>query len=398
MKKCEVREYNMRKILIDVLKDVANGCIIIDNDEFNIGFNTVIYDNNKVVLNTTINEQLPTLIIKDFDLFVKKMNDYVLTFQNKRTKLPTIVQDKDNGLLKFIIAYLFANASTLDFTNPIPFIDRNINFLLDDNLDALKDGISIGPLSNFQNSYLYIKLDEQSPFMETPYKIDISLIKKENNQLLKYHLPSVGYGISSNTAYIFFLENPKYKNIVQSEEQIKYEKKIKRELYKINALVNEQETMEYHSYYNNESDYYPENISDVSPSAVLSATVFINLLLQNGISNIKIIDYLPVRWYAKDMAVTKLIETKTNLTEEEKLEIRNKQILIQQNITNKFLRTFRRLQFHFPDINITSLPKELDDYMHIKLDGNLDLCNNDILQEVSNLIKENDYIKTNLKR
>ena len=173
------------------------------------------------------------------------MNDYVLTFQNKRTKLPTIVQDKDNGLLKFIIAYLFANASTLDFTNPIPFIDRNINFLLDDNLDALKDGISIGPLSNFQNSYLYIKLDEQSPFMETPYKIDISLIKKENNQLLKYHLPSVGYGISSNTAYIFFLENPKHKNIVKSEEQIKDEKKIKRELYKINALVNEQETMEY---------------------------------------------------------------------------------------------------------------------------------------------------------
>ena len=48
MKKCEVREYNMRKILIDVLKDVANGSIMIDNDEFNIGFNTVIYDNNRL--------------------------------------------------------------------------------------------------------------------------------------------------------------------------------------------------------------------------------------------------------------------------------------------------------------------------------------------------------------
>jgi hypothetical protein len=372
----------MKDLTREIFKEAASRCITIDNDPFNIGFNTIIYDNNNIIFNSTKDENLPTLIIKDEDLFYKKLNEYVETFLATKSKFPTVVTNKEKNTMKFIISYLFANATQLDFVYPISFIERSTSFLNDTSFGNVKMGIKTEPLDSFQNSSIFLKVSEQSLFMETPLRLDISLVKKGSNGILSYDLPSVSYGIDiddsgKKTCYVYSLQNLKTNDKEKTEEQIRYEKKIARELYKINAGVFEQESDEYKAYKNNETNYYPENISDVSPSAVLSATILIGLLASEGIENIKIVDFLPVRWHAKDYAITRMIESGKGFDSH---ELRTKQKLIQENITDKFLRTFRRVEYHIDGMKILSFPKEFDDCMSIYIDENQLNLNNVILQ------------------
>jgi hypothetical protein len=386
----------MNNLILHILKEVASGHITIDGDIFNIGFNTIIYDNDKVVLNTTQNENLPTLIIKNMELFNKKVNEYITTVLSKRTKFPTVISDKEYNQLKFVISYLFANATSIDFSNPISFIDRNISYLLDTTFDNLKNGIQSEPLSSLYDSSVQVKLNEQSLFIETPYKLDISVVKRVNNNLLTYDLPSVSFGITTDSngvknCYIYYLQNPKKKMSEKTDEQIKYEKKIARELYKINAGVFENESDEYKAYKNQQSDYYPENISDVSPSAVLSASIMMGILASYDIRNIKIVDFLPVRWHAKDQSISTMITTNKDLTSEEREELRDKQKLIQENITDKFLRTFRRLEYHCSGITVDAFPKDVDDCMHITLNNSNNEINNPMLKQAYDSVININY-------
>ena len=40
---------------------------------------------------------------------------------------------------------------------------------------------------------------------------------------------------------------------------------------------------------------------------------------------------------------------------------------IQRNLSDKLIRNFRRLAYHFNNINILSYPYEVDEMMHFKL-------------------------------
>ena len=58
----------------------------------------------------------------------------------------------------------------------------------------------------------------------------------------------------------------------------KFKKNIARKLYKLNKGISDIESQEFKDYKEGNSDYYPENITDVSVSSVLSLYVFINLI------------------------------------------------------------------------------------------------------------------------
>ena len=48
-----------------------------------------------------------------------------------------------------------------------------------------------------------------------------------------------------------------------------------------------------------EDEFYPENISDVSVSAILALTVFMDSLNDMNIKNIKVVPFLPIRYKNK---------------------------------------------------------------------------------------------------
>lgn len=370
----------MNELLKEIIIEANNKEIIIDGDPFPIAFNTIIYENNNIIYDNSKNDY-PTLVITNQKLFLDKLSEYVNIALSKNLKFPPFTKDIKKNKIKSLITYLFVNATTEEFSNPIKLIDKNMNFLHDETFKYLNNETSINLINCLQQSKINIKIETQSIFMETPNKLKITLEKIDNNELLTYQLPSISYGITINDnnekeCYIYSILNPKDKKET-SGEKIKYQKKISRELYKLNANVYENESEEYQNFKQNNSDYYPENISDVSPSSLISLTILLSLLEKENITKIKVVPYLPLRYLSREL----IIDETTNQDKKALLEERS--LLIQNNITDKFIRTFRRIGFHLNGIEITSFPYEISEFLEIKV-SHSNSINNPILAEIYN--------------
>ncbi|HHW69022.1 MAG TPA: hypothetical protein GX747_01600, partial [Tenericutes bacterium] len=66
-----------------------------------------------------------------------------------------------------------------------------------------------------------------------------------------------------------------------------------------------------------------------------------------------------------------------------KLKLEKEHLRIQNNLTNKFIRNFFRLEFHFNNINISSIPMELDEFMNIYINDFVE-SNNKVLNQIVN--------------
>lgn len=368
----------MNNLLYEIINEASFGKVVIDGDDFQIAFNTIIYDNNKEVFNNLQDNNYPSLIIKNKNIFLEKLTKYIKLFFRHGRKTPNFSKNVERNKIKLIISFIFANATTEDFLNPINLLNRNIQFLKDNTFSYLDDSIYTEELNNFLNSSIKIKNTMQSVFMETPNRIDMSFIKNIEGLNVEYILPSISYGIveenNEKVCYIYTLLHPKVKK-PKNPIQEKYDKKISREMYKINSGVSENESEEYKTY-NNQNDYYPENISDVSPSAVLSLVIFISLLFKENITRIKAVPYLPIRFLARDISINDN-ERKSKIN-----EMQERNIIIQRNITDKFIRTFRRVSYHFSNFNINYFPYEINEYMEISLSNFDSHFNNDVLEDI----------------
>ena len=214
--------------------------------------------------------------------------------------------------------------------------------------------------------------------METPYRLEISLKNKEN----EFKLPSISYGIYNNNGklecYIYSILNKK--NIAKTEEENKYIKKISRLLYKLNNGVMDSENEEYKAYKELRDNYYPENISDVSVSSVLSLSIFINILKNKKINKIYGITYLPVRYLGRKITSDKI----ENKNRKEELEQRNNSI--QKNLTDKFIRTFRRISYHMEGVDIINIDNLDNGILEININTIKNKINNELLEDINNHI------------
>lgn len=369
----------MNQLIEEIIREANSGNIIIDGDDFPIGFHTIIYEENTQVFNNIKDNDFPVLVIKNKEKFLSKIEEYIQWSRVVRKKMPSFSRDVDRNEIKLLISYIFASATTEDFLNPIELLNRNISFLKDNTFNYISNGIQTPPLEYFDNSKLEIKIVEQSTFMETPKRIDITFSKDEEGELLKYNLPSLSFGISKNSkqekvCFIYTVLHPKAKQ-EEKESQIKYSQKMSRKLYKINAGVSTNETEEYKKYVEGESDYYPENISDVSPSAILSLTVLTALLETENITHIKGVPFLPIRFLSRELMAQDKESSKAQ-------EMCSRNIKLQQNITDKFIRQFRRLQYHMDGIEIQSFPYEVNEFLEIKINHSNHNMNNSILNSI----------------
>jgi hypothetical protein len=66
--------------------------------------------------------------------------------------------------------------------------------------------------------------------------------------------------------------------------------------------------------------------------------------------------------------------------------------VIQRNLSDKFLRYFRRLEYNFCNVNLTSYPFDIDTSAHIYLDNYSD-CNNSLLKEMYELYNKKEKQK-----
>ena len=365
----------MKGLFYELITEACTGKIYIDDLDWPVTFNTLIYQDGKLIRECKKDNNLPILSIRDEKRFFDLLYKYIYLELEKKRKTYKFIRKKEINHVKWLIMYLFVNATEEEFANPETLLHRRIAFLEDKTFDELSDGIEAPTGNSLNDSTLKIQKKVSPTTMETPYELELSLNNKIDNKEVKYSLPTIYYGISGDTCYVYAMKKDEKEEL--SEEDIKYSKKINRLLYKLNKGVNEVETEEYKDFVEGNDSYYPEgNISDVTHSFVLSLSIFISLLQEKDIKNIKVVSYLPLRYLSRDSAAEKRKD------QEERIGFKIRNDLIQSNLTNKLIRTFRRVTYHNKDLCVTSYPGEVDEYLSLELKPKSNSLNNQILEEI----------------
>lgn len=366
------------------------------------------------------------LRIRDKKKFLSLIGKYLLQLQKYRDL------DLDYNSIKEAITLLFSNITYEEFLNPELYVEKYINFydshLQDQNIsgfssfnanvtflrknkkrkeqiDRLKEvdpdnkmigimereyneGLSFSQSKNreFWNSNIVITNKLQSPRQETPYSFEIKFEKEIDDKKVTFYLPKISYGISNDVCYIYAVQNDAESNT--NADSKKFCSMFNRALYELNDGVYESETQDYKDYKEGKTSEFAESISDVSPSAILALSIFLNVLFTNNISKVKVVPFLPMRYNAKERANYKKIQfiskkQELNLMEKAALfkEKRIEHYMLQNNLTNKFIRNFMRLKYHFTNIDIMNFPYEVEETMNLKL-NEFTYSNNAILNEI----------------
>ncbi len=324
------------------------------------------------------NTMIPSLLIKDRDRLTNDIISYLEVAEEFYKSDPRV--DDSSNKSKYIISSLLANTLVTDFTDLSKLFVRGKNFILDDSLSDFIESKNIG-YSNLLKSNIIVTLEKQSIVEETPYGINIKLEDDFNNTI--YEFPTIRYGISDNKAYIY---------AIQGKNNVNNDKKVERILRKVGEGFDEQGTLR-------DAIANPENLYSISPWSLVALSIVIPLIKNYSHVDEFIAPYFLVnRWNAVEISYEILKEKYKDEMSNPKvasvIERKAKQVEehdhVQRNITDKFIRNFRRLDHHFSNINIDSFQLELDSSLHFRVDDDY-TCNNTLLNEVYSL--SNNYIK-----
>lgn len=291
-------------------------------------FQKILSQENGIFLTPTKQEEFfrPNTVIKnieEFETLLKKYVNYLNTSNKNFYKI-----DKKHNFSSYMY-YLVKTLTNSDNQDLSQYIQTFIGFLHDNNFKNLKKEGKIGSinLDNENSNYFDVlaRRAEEYYGSETPYTMRYALDKKG----FKYTMPFVRYGISGNQAYIYSIQrkgktNFKHKRI----------KELNGKFNSVNSGV--------------------KHDRDITPSMLVSATIFLGMLKGIGIENIKIADFLTRRF-----------------GHYEGFPSYEESLKLQENITNKFLKTFNRLANQFNGIDIISYPNDYDSYLNLKLGKNI---------------------------
>ena len=372
-----------------VLPNLKNGSIEIPI--YNTNSNGDIFTFN--VLVDAYDETSPYyLCIQDKEKLVNLLHEYMkIMLSNDSSINKQNIYDK----IKYYLTLVWVNATYEDLRNPVRFIQKYIDF---NNNPLFEDEFTYASnIESLNDADIDVIIKREPANMETPYSFNAQINLFDNGKENNYYLPSICYGISGDICYIYSIQNS---GMFASNPE--FEKKIKRLLYKMNENVSSHESEDFKEYKrlekhgnNMEDEFYPENISDVSVSAILALTVFMDSLNDMGIKNIKVVPFLPIRYknrkseYEKKYQL-KLKQLKVDEIKELKQNLEEKRLLIQSNLTNKFIRDFMRLKHHFNGIGILSYPMEVDEYLSINI-NNMECHNNKLIENILSNKVQDDY-------
>ena len=163
---------------------------------FDIKFHTL----EKYSLNSSYNDGIPVLVIKNKKELLNKLKQYLeLVVDVKKI-------DNNRNSIKKCIALLFLNACFEDFSNPTKFVDNHINFIL--NNEFLSEDKVRGNI--------VIKRVTQSIYNETPYAFKAYI----NDGDKKLVLANISYGISDNTCYIYKMDEVDNGNSIKDIDDV----------------------------------------------------------------------------------------------------------------------------------------------------------------------------------
>lgn len=349
----------------EIIKEAQIGRVEADGI-YNVIFNTFIPEINIDAKAIIKNEKLliPTLFIQNKKAFDELLELYVniaLKFYDESNYLMDYVNGEETKT-KTILTLLWSNATIEDFNNPITFLKRRIKYF-ENKLNEISN-YNIGS-SETLGCNIIIDNIKTNIKNETPYALKITL----TNGIEKYELPLIYYGIYNNEVYIYAIQNNKKFNT----ENNKFQKFIKRKLYSLDDGIDvKSETYE---------NYGVGNIKDITHSFLLALNIALSIFKSIGIDKVIVPSILITRWNSKEI----MLDKKGNIDEYYHDNI-------QSNLTEKLIRTFIRLSNQNKNIEINSLPSEIDYNLILNINENEDI-DNKLLKETYLIKQKNNSLR-----
>ncbi len=329
------------------------------------------------------NPDSPTVRVKNHYTFfynMYKLSLSYINYQHQYQKRPSDILQID--LLKKI----WLRMTPGDLDNVEDFLYRETKAYEDTTFTFIRDWTKVGKIAGYD---IKVKNTPGTLYDENVNEMHIRLYDGE-----VYHsLPRIHYDIVDGICYIGAVQTDK-----ADSRRIK---KVERLLYKLNANVRDVESDEYLAYMRGESDYYPENISDVHPNFIMALTIFFDMLSSYGIKKVRV-PFLEVLSYDHHVLLSQEYEAyftrlhgdydkyKSKTKEELKAMFAHdnyeyeafmadkrlydhyvhKEDFISRAKCENLIRLFRRMKYHFPDIVILSESPLEGDYMELDIPVN----------------------------
>ena len=246
----------------------------------------------------------------DLDTFISKLEDYLLVAREvyyfEQSYLYYNLDDEN--FTKKLILDLLINATPFDYENIITFTSKKIEALSN---EIIPERFKIGEYNGVQ---VLGEIKKNYSNLEAPYKFCIAFTDGENY----YHLPSLTFEIQNEKQInLYAIQNKKIL------DQNPLAKKLDRHFRKVNKDVP-----------------LDQNIANISPSALVSFSIFQSYFSIHNFQKINAIPFMPIRYNAHlNLKMAKTMNEELATDESDR---------IQFNITNKLLYTLLRFEHHFP--------------------------------------------------
>lgn len=271
-------------------------------------------------------DNVPVLKIPNKKIFYEAVGSYL----EKATKFyhddKTYFDLTEDSFKQKLFSDLILNASHIDLNNIIPYVEKRTRMLSHDSSQSAKlAGV-------YENTACFFNIIKNSSNLEGPYTAQPTL---RDCTFDDFVLPEITFGIDGDTAVVYCVQNPK-KN---SSNKTQLQKKFDRHFRKMNLNV-DMESLE----------------ANISTNALASLTIFFAYLKNEGITNVEVPCFLPLRYNASLSA--KIANLKKNFSndtnsettlKQQQEEVLEKQDRDQYNMTNKLMNLMLRYGEHFVD-------------------------------------------------
>lgn len=380
----------IEKIFDDILLEARTGNVDCGSLE-SLYFSTQFQDNGKYQfydVTRQYQEAIPPMLkIQNKQELLKEIGNYLEYAKNFYTEKDfRYITDKN----KYIITSVMQNMDFEDFQDPNQFFKKRTDFIFDDTLKQLEKPTMIGH-SFILNADICVEVKKEPIFFETPYGMYISLIQiGESGRKLCYPLQVIRLGISNHKAYIYAIQKEKNEELKEDYEMISFSKKIKRKMYKTG-----------HGFPGTSQEDEFLNLQNVSPWTLVATIIALGILKSRGIEEIVVPPILINRFNGAHITIDTEIENWSYFQNEvgkdfiSQFEKARMQLYERQkNITDKFIRTFFRLAYHFPDFVIEEESLSICYPLQMKINDSK--VNNPLLEELFEISSKE--IKEKIKR
>ncbi len=338
--------------------------------------------------NKKYNNINPCMIINDYKLFFNLLVDlyekiieyYFKDVNNRKSGFPQYE-------MRNYFSYLWLRMLPEDFNNPCLFLKKQIEMMKNESLSKYDREVIVGNMKSLGNNLLGIKNCTSESWNENSNEFRIRIYDKETYRADKYlneyfSLPLVRYGIYEKNG-VKVCSIGSIQNTLQYYPEYYLHKMVERKKYKLNKNVDKE-------------------YQDIEPKLLLSLSIFINVLIKEGIYDIEIPCLYTIdndyhkRWGKQliNQFQERYKNKKDSFYEADKELIKRvykKEDLISELKCDKYIKLFERLIYHY-NFEIIKYPLELDGNLHIKL-NKINNINNEMLDEVNTLINNLDKDK-----